>query len=225
MLRIGCVLFILLVSVSSLQAGEISDAIRDHILATFDLDADMTEIEIRTHLDSIQLSDSTEIIISCREYPEPRGYFPLKVLLQEGSGEVRSISSAVDVKHFENVYVAKSRVKSREPLSSGDFTIERIEIDKFAGNPIKDLSILDGMQASKTISRGKILVENMLEPIPVVRRGERVRIIYNSGTLTIESTGIARKDAIEGEMVEVKNTASGKKIYGRASGEGLVMVE
>ena len=210
---------------ANLYAGPITDKITEHLITTFDFDHKMTEIECRPEIDTLKLTDSTEIIISCREYPAPRGYFPVKVLLQDGRGRIRSISTSVNVNHFENVLVAKNRVKSREQISRFDFTTERVEVNKIIGNPIKDLADLDGMQAAKTISKGKILTEEMIEPIPVIKRGERVKILYESENLRVEAYGIARKDAIEGEMVEVKNSASGQNVFGRAAADGAVIVE
>lgn len=224
-IRITLLIIILGFSYSDLSAGQISDEIRQHLQTTFKFDPDMTEIACRPMLDSIMLTDSTEIIVSCREYPIPRGYFPVKVLLQNGSGEIRNISTSVDISFFEKVLVSKGRIKSRESLSRNDFTIERVEVGNLIGEPISDFATLEGMRASKTIQRGKALTEEMIEPIPVIKRGERVKLIYESGSLRVEAYGIARKDAVKGEMVEVKNTDSGKKIFGRAVSEGIVLVE
>lgn len=209
----------------NLQAGPIADAIENHVINTFKFDPDLTEVVCRHEIDTFTISDSTEIIISCREYPVPQGYFPLKVLLQEGSGEIRTLSTSIDIMFFKDVLVAKNKIKSRDLLSIQDFEVSRVEINKLVGEPVTDPAELDGKRAAKTISKNKILVENMLESIPVVEKGERVRIVYNSGSLKIESYGIAKRDAIEGEMVEVKNTSSGKKIYARAISDGIVMVE
>jgi flagella basal body P-ring formation protein FlgA len=216
---IGCLFSV------NLYAGRITDEIQDHLLSTFNFDPEMTEIACRTELDTLQISDSTNIAISCREYPAPRGYFPLKVVLQDGRGEVRAISTSVQISFYEYVLVSNTRVKSRHDLSRYDFTLQRIEVGKLIGDPIKDFAQIDGMRASKTISKGKVLTDQMTEPIPIIKKGERVRIVYESGNLKIESYGIARKDAIKGEMVEVKNTNSGKNIYGRATAQGFVMVE
>jgi flagella basal body P-ring formation protein FlgA len=224
-IRITLLISIMIFPRSDLKAGQITDAIREHLLTTFKFDPEMTEIDCRPGLDSITLTDTTEVIVSCREYPIPSGYFPLKVLLQDGSGEIRNISTSVDISFFEKVLVSKGRIKSRVPLSRGDFTIERIEVGNLIGDPISDYTLLEGMRASKTIQRGKALTEEMIEPIPVIKRGERVKLIYESGNLRVEAYGIARKDAVKGEMVEVKNTSSGKQICGRAVSEGIVMVE
>jgi len=219
------ILMVLLLASGSLASGPISDKISDHILNLFEFDPDYTEIECRQELDSIMITDSTIITISCREYPIPDGYFPLKVVLQEGSGGVRSIATSVFVRFYKDVLVAQDKVKSRNPVMPSDFEIQRMEIGKIVGTPVEEFQDLEGMRSSRTISRGKILTHEMLEEIPVIRRGERVRIVYKSGTLTVESYGIARRDAVEGEMIEVKNTASGKRIFGRASAEGDVLVE
>lgn len=219
------VLMVIFLSGALLNAGPIADEIKDHIMMTFDFDPDYTEIECRPEIDSITISDSTIITVSCREYPKPEGYFPLKVVLQEGSGAVRSIATSIHVRFYKDVLVAKERVKSRTPIQPSDFEIERMEISKIVGTPVEEFEELGGMRSSKTITRGKILTHEMMEEIPVIHRGERVRIVYKTGTLTVESYGIARRDAVEGETVEVKNTASGKRIFGRASAQGDVLVE
>lgn len=224
-IRISLLILIMVFPHSDLKAGEITDAIREHLLSTFKFDPEMTEIACRPGLDSITLNDTIAIIVSCREYPIPSGYFPLKVLLQDGSGAIRNISTSVDISFFEKVLVSKGRIKSREPLSRNDFTIKRVEVGNLIGDPISDFALLEGMRSSKTIQRGKALTEEMIEPIPVIRRGERVKLIYESGNLRVEAYGIARKDAVKGEMVEVKNTVSGKRISGRAMSEGIVLVE
>lgn len=209
----------------NLKAGPVSDAIQNHVQQTFGFDPDLTKIVCRYEIDTIFVSDSTDIIVSCREYPVPQGYFPLKVLLQEGSGRIRTLATSVDIIFFEDVLIAKDKIKRNEILSRADFEIARVEVNRVIGEPVTDPAELDGKRASKTIPEGKILVENMIEEVPVVEKGERVKIVYHSGNLKIESYGIAKKDAVEGELVEVKNTSSGKNVYARAVSDGLVMVE
>lgn len=221
---IGLIFLTMLIGTTA-QAGRIADKIENHVITTFKFDPELTQVNCRPAIDSLMLTDSTEIIVSCREYPIPKGYFPLKVILQNGSGEVKSISTSVEIKFYQDVLLAKRKLKSRTSLSQLDFVFERVEVNNLVGEAVEDFNEVDGMRASKTISKGKILTRNMLEPIPIIKKGERVRIVYKSANLKIESYGIARKNAVAGEMVEVKNTASGKKIYGRAESAGIVMVE
>jgi len=210
---------------SALTAGRITDNIKNHLIETFNFDPRMTEISCRPELDTINVSDTTEIAVSCREYPIPSGYFPLKILLQEGSGSIRAISTSVDISFYENVLVSKTRIKSRDAVSRSDFDIERVKVNDIVGNPLMDYAQIKGMRASKTISRGKVVTEEMIEPIPIIKRGERIKLVYESANLRIETYGIAKSDAVEGEIVEVKNSASGKRISGRAVAPGIIFVE
>jgi flagella basal body P-ring formation protein FlgA len=222
---IGILFISLLLSTGLARGGTIADRITEHIIETFDFNPKTTEIVVRPEIDTIFIPDSVDVIVSCREYPEPSGHFPLKVILQQPNGALRTMSTAVDVLFYRDVLVANRRVKSRQPLSESDFDIERVEINSLVRTPVESYDRIKGMRSSRTISAGRVLTENMLEPEPVVKRGERVRILFKSGTLTVESYGTAKRDAIEGETVEVENNASGKKIYGRAVEGGVVLVE
>jgi len=224
-MQIGSIALLVVLSAVPLMAGPVADKIREHVLATFDLDPELTGIVCRPEIDSMTMDSATHIMINCRAYPPPQGTLMIKVILQDPSGDEHAIATSVEVHNYQKVLVATRRIKSREPLGPSDFTLKIMEIDQLPGEPVGDYEAIEGMRAAQTISSGRILVDRMLEPIPVVSRGDRVRILYQSPWLRVESFGIAKADAVEGELVEVKNEISGKLIYGRAAADGTVCVE
>lgn len=59
----------------------------------------------------------------------------------------------------------------------------------------------------------------------LVRAGARVVLVARVGAVRVITYGIARQSGAMGERVAVENLRSGKRVWGRVSGEGVVEVE
>jgi len=65
----------------------------------------------------------------------------------------------------------------------------------------------------------------MLKMFPLVRRGKMVRIILESGPLTVLTSGQSQEDGARDDLVRVKNLSSSKIIYARVVDDNTVKVE
>jgi flagella basal body P-ring formation protein FlgA len=64
----------------------------------------------------------------------------------------------------------------------------------------------------------------MVENLPVVKRGQQVKIAIKAGALLLTATGLAYNDGKLDQMIKVQNISSSKIILGRVAGPGLVEV-
>jgi flagella basal body P-ring formation protein FlgA len=64
----------------------------------------------------------------------------------------------------------------------------------------------------------------MVKALPVVRSGERVKIIITSGSMILTATGLAYSDGQINQMIRVQNLRSRKIVYCRVAAPGLVEV-
>lgn len=71
---------------------------------------------------------------------------------------------------------------------------------------------------------GEVLTLDKLEPIPIISRGDKVNLVYKSKIIQLEGIGIALEDGFLGELVEVKNIDSKRKIVGKVISPGEVQV-
>lgn len=91
-------------------------------------------------------------------------------------------------------------------------------------NPLFEPDELMGMKLTRSLRTGSPILANMVESLPVVRRGEKVKIILNSGSLHLTATGFAFTDGRLDEMIRVQNISSNKLVYCRVAAPGLVEV-
>jgi flagella basal body P-ring formation protein FlgA len=91
-------------------------------------------------------------------------------------------------------------------------------------NPVFDAKDLLGMQLTRGLQTDAPVLAAMVENLPVVKRGQQVKIAIKSGALLLTATGLAYNDGKLDQMIKVQNISSSKIILGRVAGPGLVEV-
>lgn len=91
------------------------------------------------------------------------------------------------------------RLREKMPLSSGYvFEIEDIV----------------GKVASSTLLPNRLIRLSQLTEAPIVKSGDQVKIVYEAPGLTIFVQGMALSAGAAGEAVSVRNTSTGKQVFG-----------
>jgi flagella basal body P-ring formation protein FlgA len=90
---------------------------------------------------------------------------------------------------------------------------------------VLDEAELAGREAHRALLAGRPVPTDAVGSRRLVRRGERVTLVYADDGLRLEATGTARGDAGKGEAVEVRNDRSGTIVTGRVRAAGRVHVE
>jgi len=86
----------------------------------------------------------------------------------------------------------------------------------------QDLNQVIGKIARQTIPKGEVIKEKMLSPNYVVRKGNRVKVIYERGAIRIELYGLALDSGSVGNIIRVKNVSTGKILRCRVEKDGSV---
>jgi len=117
-------------------------------------------------------------------------------------------------------------------LYPGDIISEQALIDR----DFADDSVLSKMAAARTRSDlvGKVARRTLLpgQPIPpnavgeptVVANGAKVQILFEEETLRILALGTALQSGSAGEVISVRNSASGLTVSGTVQADGTVQV-
>lgn len=119
---------------------------------------------------------------------------------------------------------------ARRPLASGsvpgqgDILRGETEYAADPGRYPRDVSALRGAALVRPVAKGSPLTIDMLRVRPVIRAGQRVRVVYDGSGFQVYQSGIAQNQAAAGDVVRVK-TLSGKWIQGVAQANGSVRVE
>lgn len=119
------------------------------------------------------------------------------------------------------VLVAAADLRAGQPIDAAQIALERRDISA-APDALSDPEQVVGMSSRRAMRSGRILNQRWLvEPI-LVKRGAAVTIAASNVGVVVHVAGVAMKTGRRGEIMEVRNKATGKIIRARVVGENLV---
>lgn len=81
-----------------------------------------------------------------------------------------------------------------------------------------------GKQSKRALSGQTILTEHLILPALMVRKGDRVMIMAEKGSMNVKMPGEALNNGREGRQIRVKNVRSQRIVKGKVVAPGLVLV-
>jgi len=132
------------------------------------------------------------------------------------------LSGNVEVKR--QVVVASRDLRRRQEIGKDMVTLKPMTLAGSAASALSRPEEVMGMETVQAIRTGEPILPSMLREAPVVRRGEQLVLIAESGNLKVTTTAKALEDGYEGQQVRVTNATSGREILGRVIGPRRVLV-
>jgi len=136
---------------------------------------------------------------------------------------VKNMSVRGKIEALANIVVAAESLKKNLVLQPQHLNIVAVDINEIA-NPELDSRDLIGMQLTRALTTGSPVLGSMVEALPVVRRGQKVKIVIETGSLHLTTTGFAHSDGKVDQMIKIQNIDSNKMVHGRVTGPGVVEV-
>ncbi len=136
---------------------------------------------------------------------------------------VKNMSVRGKIEALAQIVVAAEPLKKGLILQPQHLTLVAMDIGEIA-NPEIDSHNLLGLQLTKTAARGAPILGSMVEVLPIIKRGQKVKMVIESGPLHLTATGFAHSDGKLDQMIKVQNIESNKMLQGRVSGPGVVEV-
>ena len=146
-------------------------------------------------------------------YSQHLGKKKLEVsFLVNGHEEARVVMKG-ELNLYGDVVVTTRRVGRNSVLSHADLTVVRRNISYLGPDPV-GLQAAIGQRSKSSLRPGTMLLANMLEAPPLVKRGDLVTIKANSANIVVSVLGEVRSSGARGEAVKVKNLMSRREVYG-----------
>ncbi len=174
------------------------------------------KIEVRTG--SVELRAST---LQVRNTFAP---FSIAVEILVDGKVARRLQVAAQVEATADVVVATSDLAEKTRIRPGSYRIENVRLDRDLNSYIFDPEQLRGVTLNRAIASGQPITTDSFVPDIVVKRGDVVRIVSDSGRLKISLTGEARASGHIGDRIQVKNLQSGTLLQAIVVDEGIVTV-
>jgi flagella basal body P-ring formation protein FlgA len=122
------------------------------------------------------------------------------------------------------VLIAVRDLAAGQTVTAADVRLETIEVDPFAPSAAARLEDIVGKAVRSRVLTGRPVPVSLLSATPVVHRGEDVDVTVFSGQAQLKLAGKAQRQGRTGDVIPVRNPASGRMFQARVDGRGHVVV-
>ena len=119
-----------------------------------------------------------------------------------------------EIRVFDEVVVSSVALAYHDLVAGKDVRVARREISSLSARPFTQVDDVIGRQAVRPIEANEILTQKSLERPTLMKRGSSITLVYETGSLRIETPGTAEEGGKVGDFIQVKNASSGKVLRG-----------
>lgn len=213
-----------LVSVCCGWALETDEAIRQTATRTFSLDSLDTSVEVlSSQLKSTDLS-LAELSLRPISQKDPLGLFTVVATVVRDGRVIESGQVSLRIHKFAKVLVAQEGLGRHDLPAQEQFSLQRMDITSLREQPVTAFETVAGLRMRRNLAKGQILTTSAVEPVPDIEVGREVSIQCTNGLFTITTLGTAQQSGSNGDVIRVKNRASGKTVQARIIDNSTVAI-
>ena len=153
------------------------------------------------------------------------GTLPLNIYFSVDDKPVRRVMATVEITLMKNVPVTKRPIARYQMIRAEDLMLQPMDVTDLPANTVFTFEEISGQRAKRSIGPRKTLRKDQLEYPPAVKKGDRVRIVAESGGLRITTLGEVKNHGKIGDRVKVVNLESKKLLFARVVDAHTVQVE
>lgn len=147
------------------------------------------------------------------------------VRFRTGDTFVREETIRVRIEVLTDVVASTHGIPRDHILGPGDVAVTSKWMDTATTGVLTDAGEAVGKKAAMRLNAGTEITRQMLRSVPVVKKGEVVRVVLESGPMVISTVGLCQEDGGQGDLVRVQNLTSKKIIFARVMATSLVRVD
>jgi flagella basal body P-ring formation protein FlgA len=153
------------------------------------------------------------------------GTVPLTVTFKVDGDAERRLSATVSLERLTRVVVARRPLGRFKPVDPEDVEVRAVDAAGLPHDCITDPAEVIGKRTRRLIDSGAALRPDMVESPPLVKNGDRVRIVAETEGLRISAFGQVKQRGAQGELIPVVNLDSNKVVHARVLDAKTVKIE
>jgi len=150
--------------------------------------------------------------------------FYLKVEFSVDGAMVQRSFFRTQLSISELVPVSVRILSAADNITEDDVRWEERRIASTIHQPVKNIEYLDGKKPKTAIGAGEILLEDAFRVIPIIRKGDDVTLVIESGLIRLTAAGKSLAAGSKGDRIRVMNPSSGKEMNATILDEKTVKV-
>jgi len=139
--------------------------------------------------------------------------------------EIKKIRFSARVDIYADVLVSRHFLKKHHEIQSGDFQIANKNIALLPQDVITEEKEVQGKRTTLSINNQEVLRLSLLEPLPLVNKGDRVVLLIENAQFKITAIGEVKEVGRKGDRIKLINLSSKKEVYGRVLDGNTVQVD
>lgn len=151
-----------------------------------------------------------------------RGAGLVRVELKVKGETCRTLTVTVDTRIYRRVLVTSRAVRRGELLGADLLEPEERDVTLLKDGYFTEADQVKGLQARRPMNAGEILTRQHSQSVPLVRQGDAVELVVDSGKMQLSTQGVALQDGGAGVRIRVRNQESGKVLQGEVVAAGMV---
>jgi flagellar basal body P-ring formation protein FlgA len=205
---------------------EIKDAVKSHIEENASWPKDRIRVEFLAAIPEAAITaGSSTCQVRSRAGESYIGRTSFVVRFSKGDTFIREETVRVRIEVLTDVVVSTGSIAHGAIVDPSDVMVKKKWLDTASSGVLSDINEVGGKKAAVRINAGTEITKHMLRSVPVVKKGEVVRIVLESGPMMISAMGLCEEDGARGDLIRVQNTSSKKTVFARVMGASLVKVD
>lgn len=218
--------FCLTLVLTSLIGNAIAEKLDSQIekLICENIDCSKNFLEIRyDSKDKLERAENRHLSISeilLVKFDSAYSSFRAKVLYDDGTSDL--ISGRYDI--FLEVPVPSRFIRSGSIIGASDITSVKIRTSQIRPSYLISANEVVGKIAKRGLNTGSMIRDIDVAPVPVIKSGDPVNVIYVSGEIRLKVSGTSMGNAGVGEMLKVRNEDTGAVLLGKVINKNTIQV-
>jgi flagella basal body P-ring formation protein FlgA len=129
-----------------------------------------------------------------------------------------------EVEMIRSVVVSVRPLRRSQVVGPEDLEIRPVAVTRAGEAYLFDPDALIGKRLIRSVGAGRPILLDMVETAPLIRPGDRVTLVVETGGLRIATVGRAKEEGFLGRSMAVMNLDSQKTVYGEVIDAGTVKV-
>lgn len=196
------------------SAGAITleDAIKMYVSNQYQTIGDSVAVEIVSSALKGAIVNPGDLSIKPMTDREPRGLFSFWCIRTSDGAIAERGQVTVRIRTFADALVSASNLPLRTQVTATDVLLKRIETTSLNEQPLTSTDRLEGFRLKRNLPAGAVLTAEALEATPVIQSGQEVVISFEDGPISVSTAGQALQNGGVGDLIRIRNKATGKQL-------------
>lgn len=142
------------------------------------------------------------------DYDAAAGRFTAELLASSASMDPVQLRLTGRVLQMAELPVPTTRLEAGQPITADELQVQRVRVT--SGTPmLRDIQDAIGLAPRQALPAGQPVARAALEVVPLVHKGDPVRLDLDTPGMTLTAVGVAMDPAAAGARFRVRNPTSG----------------